>query len=234
MSRSSCANSRALFERTASFSSPHHPSCDAAGKAFLPLTRADVCLRKMRLLISGGPGSGCTSTAKAIGERLGVPVFDSDSYFHKPTDPPFQEQYTLEERRSLLGAALSAESNWVVSGSVATWGLGPLNPTHGVFLRIPREVRLNRLLHRQRNQFGSRIEAGGDMEEEHRLFMEWASGYEERTGPGRNLDTDRTFVRTHCHRFLEFMEDEAMEEIVSKILGFLAGTSPGAALSSHS
>jgi adenylate kinase family enzyme len=179
---------------------------------------------EMRLLISGGPGSGCTSTAKAIGERLGVPVFDSDSYFHKPTDPPFQEQYTLEERRSFLGAALSGKSSWIVSGSIATWGLDPLHPTHGVFLRIPREVRLNRLLNRQRNQFGSRIEAGGDMEEEHRLFMEWASGYEERIGPGRNLETDRTFLQANCDRFLEFIEGQAMEEIVAKILGFIAAT----------
>ena len=74
----------------------------------------------IRLLISGGPGSGCTSTAKAVGERLGVPVLDSDSYFHKPTDPPFQEQYTLEERRSMLGAVLGAQANWILGGSVAT------------------------------------------------------------------------------------------------------------------
>ena len=53
----------------------------------------------MRVLISGGPGAGCTSTAKLIGAELGMQVFDSDTFFHKPTDPPFQEQYAPDERR---------------------------------------------------------------------------------------------------------------------------------------
>jgi len=104
----------------------------------------------IRLLISGGPGSGCTSTARALGGRLGVVVFDSDSYFHKPTEPPFQEQYTPEERRERLSTALSAQAGWILSGSVATWEVPQLQPTHGVFLNIPKEVRMSRLAARQR------------------------------------------------------------------------------------
>jgi adenylate kinase family enzyme len=176
----------------------------------------------MRILISGGPGSGCTSTAQTLGKRLGLPVLDSDSYFHKPTDPPFQEQYTPEERRALLGAALEAESEWILSGSVATWGLDPLEPTHGVFLDTPKEVRLHRLMNRQRNQFGPRIDPGGDMEEEHESFMEWAAGYEDRSGTGRNSATDRAFLDTRCGHVLVITEDQTMEEIVSRILSFLS------------
>src|SRR5690606_16819331 len=127
---------------------------------------------------------------------------DSDSYFHKPTDPPFQDQYTPEERRNRLGSALKAQSGWILSGSVATWGLDPFEPTHGVFLAIPKKVRLDRLATRQRNQFGPRIAPGGDMQEEHESFMEWAAGYEERTGAGRNSTTDRLFLETQCAHLL--------------------------------
>jgi adenylate kinase family enzyme len=176
----------------------------------------------MRILISGGPGSGCTSTADALGRQLGLPVFDSDSYFHKPSDPPFQEQYTPDERRVLLGAALKAERGWILSGSVATWGLDLLEPTHGVFLDIPTEVRLHRLINRQRNQFGPRIDSGGDMQEEHESFMEWAAGYEERSGPGRNSATDRVFLEAHCGQVLVISEDQGMVEIVSRIISFLS------------
>jgi adenylate kinase family enzyme len=175
----------------------------------------------MRIIISGGPGSGCTSTAKLLGKQLELPVFDSDSYFHKPTDPPFQEQYTPEERRDLLGAALACEPVWILSGSVAIWGLHPLEPSHGVFLGIPKEVRLDRLILRQRNQFGSRIESGGDMHAEHESFMEWAAEYEDRSGPGRNATSDRSFLETHCGHFLAITEAQAMEEIVRKIIRFL-------------
>ena len=175
----------------------------------------------MRILISGGPGSGCTSTAKVLGKELGLPVFDSDSYFHKPTDPPFQEQYTTEERRTLLEAALASEPGWILSGSVATWGLDSLEPTHGVFLDIPGGVRLDRLILRQRNQFGSRIDPGGDMHAEHEAFIEWAAGYEDRSGHGRNSTTDCSFLETYCGHFLAITEAQAMEEIVRRIVSFL-------------
>jgi adenylate kinase family enzyme len=175
----------------------------------------------MRILISGGPGSGCTSTAQTLGKRLGLPVLDSDSYFHKPTDPPFQEQYTPEERRVRLGGDLKATPEWILSGSVATWGIAFLEQSHGVFLDTPKDVRLHRLMNRQRSQFGARIEPGGDMQEEHESFMEWAAGYEDRSGPGRNHATDRAFLETNCGHLLVLKEDQAMEEIVSRIISFL-------------
>jgi adenylate kinase family enzyme len=177
----------------------------------------------LRVLLSGGPGSGCTSTARALSQHLRLPMFDSDSYFHKPTNPPFQEQYTPAERRNLLSAALSAAPGWILSGSVATWGIDPLQPTHAIFLNTPREVRLERLLQRQRNQFGTRIDPGGDMHEEHESFMQWAAGYEDRTGAGRNQMTDRAFLKAHCDKFLELPGDEGMEVVVARIVGFING-----------
>ena len=179
---------------------------------------------EIRLLISGGPGSGCTSTAKVVGERLGLAVFDSDAFFHKPTDPPFQEAYAPEERCAILGAALGAETSWVLAGSVATWGLKSLAPTHGVFLEIPRDTRLRRLMERQRQQFGARIDPGGDMHGEHESFMEWAAGYEGRTEVGRNLRTDRAFLQGCGGRFLVLTEDEGMEKVATRIVEFLGET----------
>jgi adenylate kinase family enzyme len=178
----------------------------------------------IRLLISGGPGSGCTSTAQALGRCLGLPAWDSDAYFHKPTNPPFQERYTPEERRNMLGSVLGSTPSWILSGSVATWGLDVLTPTHGIFLNIPREERLARLAKRQRNQFAARIEAGGDMEQEHVSFLEWAAGYEDGAGPGRNQETDRAFLETHCSHFLTVTEVRPLDEIVAQITRFLTAT----------
>lgn len=175
----------------------------------------------LRLIISGGPGSGCTTTARMLGKRLSVPVVDSDTYFHKPTDPPFQEQYTLEERCALLRPVLDPEGSWIFSGSVATWGLHALGLTHGVFLNIPKEERLRRLLARQRAQFGARIESGGELQREHDDFIEWAAGYEEREGEGRNLKTDRSFVEAQSREFMEVNAPDSLEAVVSRIGRFL-------------
>lgn len=178
----------------------------------------------MRVLISGGPGAGCTSTALKVGELLGIPVFDSDSYFHKPTDPPFQEQYSPEERRGLLSHALAVQSSWILSGSVSTWGLTDLLPTHSVFLQIPREVRMDRLKRRQRTQFGPRIDPGGDMEEEHRSFMAWAAEYENRTGHGRNLITDLTFLESNGERFVRITDLGPLNNVVAGVVEFVSRT----------
>ena len=178
----------------------------------------------MRLLISGGPGSGCTSIASEVGKLLKLPVFDSDSYFHRPTDPPFQEQCTPEERREILGTALAPHDCWILSGSVATWGLINLRPTHAVFLQIPTAERLDRLKRRQKAQFGSRIDPGGDMEEEHKSFMAWASEYENRSGRGRNLTTDLAFLESSGGFFVRYAEIEPLEKVAARVLGFLLKT----------
>lgn len=175
----------------------------------------------MRILISGGPGSGCTSTASAVGAALNLPAFDSDSFFHKATDPPFQQQYSPDERRELLRSALTGKKAWILSGSITTWGLPDFTSTHGVFLEIPGIERLRRLEQRQRTQFGSRIAPEGDMSEEHRSFLEWAAGYEGRTGAGRNVTTDRDFLESRCDHFTIITEAIPFEELVARVIGFI-------------
>ena len=176
----------------------------------------------MRILISGGPGAGCTSTANLIGAELGLPVFDSDAFFHKPTDPPFQEQYAPDERRQLIAAALDATSDWILSGSIATWGVD-LPTTHfGVFLDPPKDERLRRLDLRERERFGSRIDLGGDLHSENTKFMEWASGYEDRSGRGRNRSTDKAFLVEQCEYFVEISQSKSLHDVALEIRGFLA------------
>lgn len=158
---------------------------------------------------------------KEVGAALNLQFFDSDSFFHKHTNPPFQEQYHPDERRELLEAALAREDTWILSGSIATWDLPEFTSTHGVFLEIPSEQRLKRLEERQRAQFGSRIDPGGDMAEEHRSFLEWAAGYESRVGAGRNLMTDRAFLESRCDHFMSITQVMPLQELVSKVLKFL-------------
>ena len=185
----------------------------------------------MRVLISGGPGSGCTTTASAVGRALDIPVFDSDAFFHKPTDPPFQQQYSLGERRDLLRSQLTGLDEWIISGSIAAWDLSGLTTTHGVFLEIPSGERLKRLEQRQKTQFGSRIASGCDMEEEHRSFLEWAAAYESRTGVGRNLSTDRAFLESRCDHFMGINTVVPLEELVAKVIRFLSEPHRAAAAS---
>lgn len=184
----------------------------------------------IRLLITGGPGSGASTTGARIARNLGIPRIDSDDYFHKPTDPPFQEQYSPDERRTLIHEAIAKSSSWLLSGSISSWGVGDIRFSHAVILNVGKEIRLERLRTREKERFGARIEAGGDMFEEHNSFLEWASHYESGDLEGRSLPAERAFISRCCDSHLELRGIFSLEVLEEKILDYLhnRGASQGA------
>ena len=74
---------------------------------------------------------------------------------------------------------MAAHERVVLSGSLCGWG-DPLIPLFDLAVRmeLPPEIRLSRLETRERSRFGGRILPGGDMERQHREFMDWAARYD--------------------------------------------------------
>jgi adenylate kinase family enzyme len=129
--------------------------------------------------VFGASGSGTTTLGRALATALGSVHLDADTYFWQSTDPPFTQIRPAGERVILLGNALQATPNWVLSGSVCGWGDAFKDDfTLAVFLYIPMDVRMRRILERDQARFGARIERGGDMYEANQAFIEWASKYD--------------------------------------------------------
>jgi uridine kinase len=72
------------------------------------------------------------------------------------------------------------ESNKVViSGSLVDWGDDLISDfTLAVRVITDSNVRIERLREREKRHFGSRIENGGDMYQNHLEFIEWAASYD--------------------------------------------------------
>lgn len=141
-----------------------------------------------RLGITGASGCGVTTLGAALAERLGAVHIDMDDHFWVATDPPYREQREVPERLARIRAEQARTGRWVVSGTLDGWA----EPVTGgaeliVFLRVPTEVRLERLRRRERERFGDALLPGGAMHENHREFIEWAAHYEDGSLPGRNL-----------------------------------------------
>ena len=133
-----------------------------------------------RIHVTGASGSGCTTLGRALAERLGWVHLDTDDYFWLPSDPPFQTIREGAERRALLGADLEQHAAWTLTGSLSGWGdvFIPLFDLV-VFLWIPPEVRLARLMEREVSRYGTAALApGGKMHETHVKFMDWAALYD--------------------------------------------------------
>ena len=129
--------------------------------------------------IFGASGSGTTTLGKKIALELGYRHIDTDDYFWLSTDPKFIMKRPKEERLALMKQDIEEAENAVISGALVGWG-DPLIPyfTLAVRMEIPQDIRIERLRKRERERFGSRIEPGGDMYEQHLEFIEWAKTYD--------------------------------------------------------
>lgn len=129
--------------------------------------------------IYGASGSGTTTLGRKISDELGYKFMDTDDYFWMPADPKYTVKRDKSERLRLMKKDISSAENVVIAGSLVDWGdeLIPLF-TLAIRLETDTEVRIERLKRREYEKFGSRIEPGGDMHEQHLEFLEWAGQYD--------------------------------------------------------
>lgn len=129
--------------------------------------------------IYGASGSGTSTLGKAIAKQLGYTFMDTDDYFWVPTNPKYTTKRNVTERLQLMNKDISQSDKIVISGSFVDWG-DELIPYLTLAIRVvtDKEVRIKRLKEREKEHFGSRIEPGGDMYENHMEFLAWAAAYE--------------------------------------------------------
>ena len=135
-----------------------------------------------RILIHlfGASGSGTSTMGRLIAQRLHAFFMDTDDYYWEKTDPPYTTKRAIPERLELIKKDLDSHEQVVLSGSLVNWGdeLIPLF-TLGIRVVTDTSIRMERLKAREREHFGSRIDPGGDMYENHQAFLIWAASYDE-------------------------------------------------------
>jgi adenylate kinase family enzyme len=178
-----------------------------------------------RINVIGASGVGKTTLGRALAARLDVPHFDADDYYHLPTDPPYREQRSPEDRCALLERDLQPLDRWVLTGGAGTWTPAPaLRYTLHVFLWLPLELRLARLLRREQELYRERIEAGGDMADDHAAFVAWTRGYDDGSAEGTNTlaHHEALFARATCP-VVRLSGELTIEEAVGRVVTELGG-----------
>ncbi len=129
--------------------------------------------------IFGASGSGTTTLGKKICEELGYELMDTDDYFWMPTEPKFTLKRPPKERIERMKKDIDKSENVVISGSLTDWG-DALIPYFTLAIRIEMDqgIRIERLEKREVERYGSRMEPGGDMHQQHIDFVEWAKSYD--------------------------------------------------------
>ena len=129
--------------------------------------------------IYGASGSGATTLGKFISEQLGYTFMDTDDYFWLPTNPKYIEKREKAERLKMMEKDILESDKVIISGSLVDWG-DDLIPYFTLAVRVitASKIRIKRLKEREQQCFGSRIEFGGDMYQNHLEFIEWAAAYD--------------------------------------------------------
>ena len=138
--------------------------------------------------IFGASASGTTTFGKVVAERLSGAHLDADDYYWESTDPPYTHKRAPKKRIALIESDIEGEDAWVLSGSICSWGDPLLERfTLAVFLYLDPTLRLQRLIEREKRKYGSRLDSGQDMHEQHHNFVAWARSYDTAAPPTRSL-----------------------------------------------
>ncbi len=175
-----------------------------------------------RIHILGASGSGTTTLGAKLSQALDFKHFDTDDYCWEATIPKFKQARPVEERLKMLMSGFEKHDKWIFSGSLVSWG-NPLIPYFDlvIFLRIPPEIRLDRLKNREIERYGNAINPGQSRHENHLVFMDWASQYDDGDENVRSYHLHNKWLSELDTSILKIEEDIDLDEKVERIKAFI-------------
>jgi hypothetical protein len=156
---------------------------------------------------------------RELAGRMGVPWFDSDDFYWVATDPPFTTKREIEERKRFLKETLDGNASWILSGSALKWGDYIKEVADLIIYKyVPLEERIGRLVKREKEKFGERIQSGGDMYENHVAFIEWARGYETGGMDTRSVMSENAWLSDATCKIIRLEEARALDVEVALVI----------------
>jgi len=172
--------------------------------------------------IIGAAGAGKTTLARGVAEQLGLDHADTDDVQWLPTDLPFSEKREVPERLAMLRDRIERSRGLVLSGSLSGWGDQLVPLLAGVVrLDTPTDVRLARLRQRERERYGTAIDAGGPRHAENEAFLAWAQAYDGGIVEGRNRARDDTWLSNLSCPALDIDGTAPLNEQIAVVLRWI-------------
>lgn len=172
-----------------------------------------------RIHIFGASGSGTSTLGTHLAKGIGGILLDTDSYYWHETDPPYTRKRDPAERVSMIERDVNGKGNWVLSGSICSWG-DPLlrHFTLAVFLYLDPAVRMARIAERERVRYGARILPRGEMYQQHIEFMRWAESYDCAKAPIRSLDLHERWMSGLSCPIIRIDSNRPVEAVCDEVL----------------
>ena len=148
----------------------------------------------MKIIIFGASGTGTTTLGKSVAEHLNWEHLDADDYYWEVTNPPYQKKVQLAIRNEILKVDYRKHEKIVVSGSLVSWGdFWKTAFDLGVFLTLPKEIRMARLRQRENDRYGRELATNSKLQAQSKAFLEWAAQYDDPNFNGRSITQHQTW-----------------------------------------
>ncbi|MEM7657279.1 MAG: AAA family ATPase [Bacteroidota bacterium] len=171
------------------------------------------------LLIFGAAGSGTTTLAHSLAERLQWTHLDADAYYWEATPIPFQQKVPKAIRQQRLIADVEQHTPVVVSGSLATWGeYWQTAFDLAVFLQLPSELRMVRLRQREIARYGDSLKTHPERQAISDAFLTWAAQYDDPNFEGRSIRQHQDWMKQLSCEVLNLKGDLSNEERIRRVL----------------
>lgn len=172
----------------------------------------------MKIHIFGASASGVTTLGRALAAELNIPYFDTDSYFWEQTVLPFTVKREPTLRNTLLSNDLIPHPNWILGGSIVSWGQQEwMQFDLVVFLYIPHSIRMARLHHRELERYGNQIFEDPIRRQLYHDFVTWASGYDDNSTKGRTLAVHEAWLQQQSYPILELRGDLSVVQRIEAV-----------------
>lgn len=136
------------------------------------------------ILICGLNGAGKSTLGKALAERCKFRFIDAEELYFTKTDPqhPYGSPRSREEVEKLLHREMKAQENFVFASVKGDYGEAIFSLfQYAIWLRAPKEIRMQRVRNRSFQKFGNRMLPGGDLYEQEEGFFRFVQSREETT-----------------------------------------------------
>ncbi len=166
----------------------------------------------------GASCAGSTTLGNALSENLGIPYFDTDDFFWERSAVPYTVRRDAPTRSAMLREAISGLDSYIVGGSLISWGDEWLSMFDWVvFLYVPKEIRMQRLVDRELERYGDAIYTDTERNQLFREFYDWAAKYDDRDFTGRNVGIHEAWLGRVSCRVMEIRGDTSVTERVEKV-----------------
>lgn len=132
-----------------------------------------------RIIVCGGNGAGKSTLGRKLAAAMDCRFADIEDYYFPKTDKNYiyVDARTKEEVRELLWEDLKQYPKFVLASVTGNYGDEIVSMfTGAVLIRVPKDIRMQRVRERSYQKFGDRILPGGDLYEREQKFFDMAAG----------------------------------------------------------